>query len=120
MNCPFCQQQMLNIFYHEGRPENMNIWQCDNHASVIFRCATYASNRNRYENHGIFLVPIKDRWYAIEFDAPTGSASISEHIRDMQDEAKFHFVQPIISFTKGLRLTPDNALDKLKTILVFM
>lgn len=126
MKCPYCQQEMIEIRHTPSAMNSLEIWvyECQNHLPVLFR-ATDTSPRYM-QDFGSLIIPIKERWYCINLNGnlegslgdPKGF-TIEELEPTDDTNTNFSSKGKVIQISKN-RFTPDNAIDKLKTILVFM
>lgn len=122
MKCRFCQQEMELVSHTPVDSLNtveIHVWQCYTHAPVLFRIAV--TDRYLYEDRGIIIIPIKDKWYAVALNHEGDDQFLIEEVeQDKSSPVNFYSKRFVAMVPSTWIIDPDNAIDKLKTYLVFM
>lgn len=124
MKCHYCQQEMIKRseeFYSQKSGEDSStvtiaVWQCDNHAPVIFRQANLSTG---FKAKGSIFVPLKDKWYQILLDS---EEIWIEELKEEEDNPTSFTLKKVVAtkVNPNWNITPDNAIDKLQTYLLFL
>ncbi len=97
----------------------MRVWQCNAHVPVLYRMTT--TDPYIYNDLGVIIVPLKDKWYSIVLNLLDESKyAIEELEQQINSPNNFSFKQVVTMVPSTWRITADNATEKLQTLLVFM
>ena|SRR5260370_989323 len=123
MNCPYCQQEMKDLFPNEGYERTSIVWQCKNCPQEV-RAEEYFEHFN-YSNGGIIrrlsmYVKHNNKEYCLHWNYDYNSFEIfTVGMVDMHGVGGMHSRIFFIQGDKLPDITPTNALPRLLTFLVF-
>jgi hypothetical protein len=122
MICPYCQQEMTCLSHTLSSMNSIEtyVWECSQHPPSLFRqCELKQSD---IIDMRTIIVPLKERWYAVRlaFSHSDNRIVIDELEQSLTNHNNFSVKQHVKEVSAIWHITPDNAADKLKTLLVFL
>jgi hypothetical protein len=114
MQCPFCQQEMRSLDNGQPPPRLSMTWICESCPNEVRVRSEKTINTDQWETKHLSIFVIhNDTEYCLHWD-------YLNNYFDVRETATSSTIYVLRTTSMPTTITPTNALDKLKTYLIFL